>query len=332
MGVSYISMQKNYFSAMFFYSLIMTKILNFIVRAFPLWILMGVIITLIKPSIFTWFHGPMITYGLGIIMLGMGLTISIEDFKNVFKYPKWVITGIVLQYTVMPSLGWIFAMIYDLPNVFAIGLILVSCCPGGTASNVITYLAKANVPLSVTMTTISTLMAIFMTPLLSVWLIGSRIHVDGWAMFFDTVKIILLPVCLGIVLNKYLPKITKVILPFAPVAATLVIVLIVSSIIGKGKEIILDCGWRLLFSIISLHAAGFFLGYIFSSIVTKNKKAKQTISIEVGMQNSGLGASLAQNNFPNPATAIPSAISSATHSLIGSLLAAIWRQVNRNNN
>jgi BASS family bile acid:Na+ symporter len=307
----------------------MSKVSGFIVTAFPLWVIIGVLLTFIHPSLFTWFSGKLITYGLGIIMLGMGLTISFEDFKNVLKVPKWVITGLVLHFTVMPSLGWFMGYCFNLPTYFAAGLILVACCPSGTASNVVCYLAKANVPLSVTTTSISTFMAIFLTPLLSAFIIGSKVNVNGWALFFDTLRVILLPVSLGIILNKYLPKFTLKILPYAPIAATLTIVLIVASIIGSGKSLIITCGWRLIFAVIGLHACGFLLGYVLTLLTAKDARVKQTISIEVGMQNSGLGVVLAKNNFPNPATAIPSAISSATHSIIGSLLAGIWRIQNR---
>jgi BASS family bile acid:Na+ symporter len=303
----------------------MSKVSSFIVTAFPLWIIIGVILTFIHPALFTWFSGPLITYGLGIIMLGMGLTIKLEDFKNVLKMPVWVLTGVILQYTIMPTLGWFMGWLFNLPTYFAVGLIIVACCPGGTASNVVTYLAKANVPLSVTMTALSTLIAIVMTPLLSAFLIGSKVEVNGWSLFLDTLKVVLLPVTLGIILNKYLPKFSGKILPIAPIVATLTIVLIVSSIIGSGKDLILNCGWRLLSAVIGLHAAGFLLGYLASTITTKNVQARQTISIEVGMQNSGLGVVLSRNNFPNPATAIPAAISSAVHSIIGSFLAGIWR-------
>ncbi len=307
----------------------MSKLSAFIVTAFPIWVIIGVLLTFLEPKIFTWFSGNFITYGLGIIMLGMGLTISFEDFKNVLKVPKWVITGLVLHFTVMPFLGWSMGIIFHLPVFFAVGLILVACCPSGTASNVVCYLARANVPLSVTTTSISTLMAIFMTPILSAFIIGSKVHVNGWALFFDTLKVILVPVSIGIIMNKYLSKFTKKILPFAPIAATLTIVLIVSSIIGAGKNLIVNCGWRLIFAVIGLHACGFLLGYLLTMITAKDKRIRQTISIEVGMQNSGLGVVLAKNNFPNPATAIPSAISSATHSIIGSLLAGIWRIQNK---
>ncbi len=303
----------------------MEKISNYIVQLFPFWILLGVGITLFEPNVFVWFNSQMITYGLGFVMLGMGLTLSLDDFKQISKTPSWSITGIVLQYTVMPFLGWFMSYIFNLPTSLAIGLIIVSCCPGGTASNVISYIAKANVALSVAMTTASTFIAIILTPLLTKWIVGSKLEVSAFDLFIDTLKVILIPVILGVLMKTKLPKVTQKILPFAPIVATIFIVLIVSSIIGAGKDKILDSGWSLLLAVFGLHAGGFFLGYVFSMFVAKDVSARRTISIEVGMQNSGLGVVLARNNFPDPATALPSAISSATHSLIGSVLAGIWR-------
>lgn len=303
----------------------MNKTLTFLTNAFPLWIIVCSVLSLIKPEIFTWFSGSFITYGLGVIMLGMGLTLKPEDFKLVIKSPKWVFTAAVLQFTIMPLLGWGLGYVFQLPLAFTVGLIIVSCCPGGTASNVISYLAKANVALSVTMTAISTLLAIIMTPLLTTMLIGDKIEVSAFQLFLGTIKVVLAPVLLGVLLNKYLPKFTNKLLPVAPLIAVIAIVLIVASIIGQGKDEILSSGFRLIGAILCLHLSGFLLGYLLSRLVTKEKLVNRTISIEVGMQNSGLGAYLSRANFTNPAIAIPSAISSAIHSLIGSVAAGIWR-------
>ncbi|MCK5471329.1 MAG: bile acid:sodium symporter family protein [Cyclobacteriaceae bacterium] len=306
----------------------MHKTFEFLTNAFPLWIILGSTIALLEPMVFTWFSGSFITYGLGVIMLGMGLTLKPEDFKIVIKSPKWILTGSLLQFTVMPLLGWGLGYIFHLPLPFAVGLIIVSCCPGGTASNVISYLAKANVALSVTMTAISTSLAIILTPLLTTFLIGDKIEVSAFQLFLGVVKVVLAPVLLGVLMNKYLPKFTNKILPVAPLIAVIAIVLIVASIIGQGKDEILSSGFRLIGAVLILHVLGFLMGYMISRFVIKEKQVNRTISIEVGMQNSGLGAYLARANFANPAIAIPSAISSAVHSLIGSLAAGIWR--NRN--
>lgn len=303
----------------------MHKTLTFLTNAFPFWIILFSGIALVEPDIFTWFSGSFITYGLGVIMLGMGLTLKPEDFKLIMKSPKWVLTGALLQFTVMPLLGWGLGYMFKLPTPFAVGLIIVSCCPGGTASNVISYLAKASVALSVTMTAISTLLAIILTPLLTTFLIGDKVEVSAFQLFLGTVKVVLVPVLLGVLMNKYLPRFTTKLLPVAPLIAVIAIVLIVASIIGQGKDEILNSGLKLIGAIVSLHILGFLLGYFLSKLVSTRVDVNRTISIEVGMQNSGLGAYLARANFVNPAIAIPSAISSATHSIIGSIAAGIWR-------
>ena len=290
---------------------------------FPLWVSAFTLLSLFHPPLFTWFSGPWITYGLGGIMLGMGLTLQWRDFEQVFQHPKWVFLGLLLQFTLMPLLGWSLAKLFSLPDFFAVGLILVSCCPGGTASNVIAYLAKANVALSVAMTTCSTLMAIVMTPFLTTFLSGSYLEIDPWGLLWSTTRVVLFPIALGVFLNRYTPKLTSKLLPFSPPLAVLLICFIVASIMGQGKEIILSSGLQLITAIMLLHLVGFVLGYVLGKLFIKDPAVAQTLSIEVGMQNSGLGAVLARENFIHPATAIPSAISSLVHSLYGSIFVSI---------
>ena len=300
-------------------------------RSFPFLVMSCALISLVYPQGFIWFSGPWITFGLGGIMLGMGLTLQWSDFEQVFKTPLWVGFGLLLQFTIMPFLGWGLAIIFELPPFFAVGLILVASCPGGTASNVIAYLADANLALSVTMTTISTVAAIIMTPLLTSYLSGSYLEVDAISLFYSTLKVVLFPLTSGVLLNRFLPRLTKKIIPFAPPVAVLLITFIVASIIGQGKEIILTSGFRLIGAIMTLHLLGFLLGYFISYSIFKNKGVSRTISIEVGMQNSGLGAVLARENFTNPATAIPSALSSLVHSIYGSIFASIVKRINERN-
>ncbi len=293
---------------------------------FPLWVVLASGASLYHPPLFTWFSGPLIPAGLGLIMLGMGVTLTVEDFKRVAHFPGLVLRGVALQYTVMPALGWALASLYGLPQPFAVGLILVACCPGGTASNVITFLARADVPLSVTMTAISTLLAVIMTPTLTALLASSRIAVPAGGLLLSTLEVVILPVAAGVLLHRYSPRLTRAILPAAPLAAVILITLIVASVIGAGRNEILAAGWRLLAAVWSLHAAGFLLGYLASRLSGAGVTASRTISIEVGMQNSGLGVVLARQNFSSPLFAIPSAISSLSHSVIASLLAAVWRR------
>jgi len=281
---------------------------------------------MLRPEFFIWFSGDLITLGLGIIMLGMGLTLKISDFKTLFKNPRWTIVGVLIQFSVMPFLGWAISKIFQLPDFFAVGLILVSCCPGGTASNVIAYLSNLNVAFSVTMTFISTLIGVVLTPILITNISGELINVDLNGLLLSATKVVLLPVLIGLIVSKYFRTFTKKIIGYSPSVAVVFIVLIVASIIGEGKEIILQSGINLLISIMILHLLGFIIGYIISFIFLRDKKLSKTICIEIGMQNSGLGVVLAKENYVNPSTAIPSAISSLVHSIYGSIFVAIFKE------
>ncbi len=301
------------------------RLVSAFVRLFPLWITLGGVAALAHPPLFTWFldYG-LITPGLQIIMLGMGLTLELSDFSRVLRAPAAIGIGVLLQYTIMPFLGWAAGYLFGLPTPFAVGLVLVCCCPGGTASNVIAYLARADVALSVSMTAFSTMLAAICTPLLTAWIVGSRVVVDGWGLFQSTAMVVLLPVCLGVVMRRYMPTLTRAVLPAAPAAAVLMIVLIVAAILGARKEAVLESGLTLVGAVVVTHALGFILGYLLAGLAAGFGSVARTTSIEVGMQNSGLGAVLAQAHFANPLTAIPSAISAITHCILGSLAAAWW--------
>lgn len=306
----------------------MDRLLQKFTSAFPLIVVTCSALALWYPPLFTWFTGAFITYGLGIIMLGMGITLTTEDFTRIAQMPRWVFAGVILQYTIMPLSGWILAKWLALPDHFAVGLILVACCPGGTASNVITYLARANVALSVTLTTLTTMMAVGMTPWLTATLAGTRMPVDAWGLFLSCLQVILLPVAAGVILNRYAPKLTVHITRFSPSIAVIVIALIVASVLGAGREQVLIAGARLLLGVMALHTFGFGLGYFFSYWICRRESVARTISIEVGMQNSGLGAQLARANFPaGSGVDVPSAISALTHCILGSALAAVWRRI-----
>ena len=294
-------------------------------NAFPFWILVASGLALIWPGLFTWFSGPLIPIGLAVIMLSMGMTIGFEDLRRIGRERRSVLPGVALQYTLMPALGWSLAEVFDLPPPLAVGLILVSCCPGGTASNVITFLARADVALSVTMTVASTVLAVLMTPTLTAALAGRRVDVPTGDLLLDTVQVVIVPVVAGAILTWRFPVASRRILPVAPLIAVVAITLIVGSIIGGGRQQVLDAGLQLVLAVVCLHAGGFFLGYVAGRLVLRREIASRTVSIEVGMQNSGLGVVLAQQNFANPLVALPCAISSVFHSLIGSFVAAVWR-------
>lgn len=295
--------------------------MNRLTQLFPVIAGIASALALAYPAIFTWFGPLYIKIALALIMFFTGLSLTFDDFRRVARRPVPVAAGFFLQYTVMPAMGYFTAELFALPREIAAGLILVACCPGGTASNVITYLARADVPLSVTMTACSTIAAAIITPALSAWLIGSRVPVDAWAMTFDTALIILLPIALALVAKNIFPTLAQKLESSANFLAVVAITLIVASIIGASRENILRGGFIIVLAVFTLHSGGFLFGYILARILRIDIIQARTISIEVGMQNSGLGVVLA-TKYLGAWAAVPCAISSLMHSLIGSVLAA----------
>lgn len=304
----------------------MNRLFNQLANLFPLWVLSFSGMALFFPQWIAWFGGQMIVWGLAIIMIGMGITLTFDDFRRVAKMPRAVMIGVVLQFTIMPFLGWGIARGMSLDTELAVGLILVACCPGGTASNVVSYIARADVALSVLMTMCSTFAAVVMTPLLTKWLAGAYVPVDAWGLFLSTLKVVVAPVLLGLLMNRYTPRVVRAVTPVAPLVAVIFIALICASIIGSNAQTVKDSALVLFTSVALLHLGGFALGYGTARVLRMNEQSCRTISIEVGMQNSGLGAVLARTSFAQMAMApVPSAISASFHSIIGSALAAWWR-------
>jgi BASS family bile acid:Na+ symporter len=304
----------------------MRSLFNHLANLFPIWVLTCSGLALYYPHWFTWFSGRMIVWGLAVIMIGMGITLTFDDFRRVARMPKQVMIGVVAQYLIMPLLGWGIAHGMHLEPALAVGLILVACCPGGTASNVVSYIARADVALSVLMTMCSTFAAVAMTPLLTKWLAGAYVPVNAWSLFVNTVQVVVLPVSLGILLNRYAPRAVNTVLPVAPLVSVVFIALICASIIGANAQTVRDSALQLFTAVAMLHIGGFGLGYVMAKILRLPELSCRTISIEVGMQNSGLGAVLARTSFPHLVLApVPSAISASFHSIIGSIMAAWWR-------
>jgi BASS family bile acid:Na+ symporter len=304
----------------------MMRLFNRLANLFPLWVLTCSGLALFYPQWFTWFSGRMIVWGLAVIMIGMGITLTVDDFRRVARLPRQVMIGVAAQFTIMPFLGWGIAHGLDLEPAFAVGLILVACCPGGTASNVVSYIARADVALSVLMTMCSTFAAVALTPLLTKWLAGAYVPVDAWSLFVSTVQVVVLPVTLGVLLNRYTPRAVGFVLPVAPLVSVIFIALICASIIGANAQTVLDSALPLFTGVALLHLGGFGLGYVMARLLKLPELSCRTISIEVGMQNSGLGAVLARSSFPQLVLApVPAAISASFHSIIGSALAAWWR-------
>lgn len=301
-------------------------LLERLANAFPLWVAAACGLALVEPELFSWFDGPLLVGGLGLIMLAMGMTLTLADFARVASRPAAVVTGFVAQFAIMPTAAWAVARAFDLPAPLAVGLILVGCCPGGTASNVVTFIARADVALSVTMTTCSTLAAVILTPLLTRLLAGRLVEVDTLGLLFSTLQVVVLPVTGGVLLNRFAPAAVERVLPAAPLVSVVAIALICGSIIGQNATAVWESGPRLVAAIVLLHALGFAVGYLFARGFGFQAVVARTIAIETGMQNSGLGAFLAKRHFPaEPLTAVPGAISALVHSVLGSILAGWWR-------
>ncbi|MCB1302881.1 MAG: bile acid:sodium symporter family protein [Leptospiraceae bacterium] len=301
---------------------------------FPVWVCIFVGGAILYPPLFTWFSGVLIPLGLAGIMLSMGMTLLPRDFERIVRFPVPVFLGVLFQYTLMPLLGYAVGTALGLEPVLKAGLVLVASCPGGTASNVVTFLARSNVALSVTMTAISTLLSALATPLaVKLLLSGSSIDVSFWALFQSTLVVVVLPVVIGVALNRVFGSSSWMhkVKPGLPALAVLLICLIVASVIGKDRDLLLESGPIIVLATVLLHAGGFLLGYCFTKVVLRYRKDSEgvarTISIEVGMQNSGLGVVLARKHFPAAGVALAPAVSSVVHSLIGSALAVLWRKV-----
>ena len=310
----------------------MKKIAIRFINLYALWIVLSFVFGYFYPGIFLWFTGgSWMTLALSIVMLSMGLTLRIENFSNLFKQPKTVIIAAISQYTIMPLSGWLISIILGLPKEFAVGLIIVACCPGGTASNMIAYIGRANLALSVVSTAVSTILGIFMTPMLTMLFAGQMVPVDAWGMFLSVVQVVLIPVSLGVIINWKFPKFVEALGQTGPVISTLAIVMISGGIIAPAvidnKVLILNYAGNLIIAATLLHSLGFGLGYTWGRISKSDKGMSKAIACETGMQNGGLAAVLAKNNFPllMPLIAIPSVFCSIMQTIVGGVLATIWR-------
>ena len=277
------------------------------------------IVALFFPSSFAWMSTSSITPMLGVVMFGMGLTLTPSDFNPVLQHPKDILVGELAQFLIMPSLAWMLCKLLALPEALALGVILVGCCPGGTASNVICYLAKGDVALSVAMTGVSTLLAPIVTPAL-VWLLaGKSVEVDITGMFLSIVQVVIMPIVLGFAVNHYFRQTTQRIVPLLPMFSTLSIAFIIGIIVAHNSASILACSLA--------------LGYGLSALTGSESPKRSAIAIEVGMQNSGLATSLAATHFAMfPMAAVPGAMFSVWHNFSGSIAAQIFRRQSEQKN
>ncbi len=282
------------------------------------------------PPSFTWIGGGAITPMLGVVMFGMGLTLKPNDFRPVLMRPKDIIVGELAQFVVMPGLGWLICHVLDLPKDLALGVILVGCCPGGTASNVICYLAKGDVALSVAMTAVSTLLAPLVTPALVMLLAGKSIDVDVVGMFMSIVQVVILPIVLGFLVSHYFSRLTQKVVPILPMVSTLAIAFIIGIVVSLNARSIMACSMIVAVAVILHNLLGLLLGYFAGKAMGLKSDKRTAISIEVGMQNSGLATSLAATHFAMyPMAAVPGAMFSVWHNFSGSIAAAIFRRLNK---
>lgn len=293
------------------------------VTVFPLIIIAGFLFAFLAPeAAMPWTGHTQIA--LGIIMFGMGLTLTIPDFTMVFRQPLPILLGVLAQYVVMPTIAVLLSWAFSLSPELAVGVILVGCAPGGTSSNVITYLAKGDVALSVTMTSISTLLAPIMTPLLTLWLADQVLDVSASAMALSIVQMVIIPIVAGLVVRYAARQWIGRILPILPWVSVLGITYVVIAVVSRSADAIVEAGF-LVFAVVVLHnGLGYLLGYGAGRLFKLGEKRSRTTSVEVGMQNSGLAATLAGQYF-EPISALPAAVFSVWHNISGGLLALLYR-------
>ena len=297
------------------------EICNLIARWMGALVLLMALLSVMMPAPFmaidTWWINPL----LGVIMFGMGLTLSPQDFRIVFSRPRDVLVGCLAQFTIMPFMAWLLTKAFSLPADLALGVILVGCCPGGTASNVITYLAKGDLALSVGMTATSTVLAPFMTPFLT-WLLAD---VNTLGMLQSIVYVVIAPILGGLLIQHFLPGFTKRAVAYLPAFSTLVIAFVVGIVVGHNASRLLMGGLLVIIVVMLHNLSGLALGYGIGRMLSLSHEKRAAISIEVGMQNSGLASSLATLHFAAfPMATIPGAIFSVWHNISGALVAKVY--------
>jgi bile acid:Na+ symporter, BASS family len=291
-------------------------------KYFAVWVICMAVIAYLLPDPFLVF-GSYITILLGVVMFGMGLTLKGTDFNLIFKNPLPVIIGVCAQFIIMPLGAFGIAYLLNLPPELAAGLVLLGSVPGGTASNVMVYLAKGNLPLSIAMTSFSTLLAPLATPFILLLLAGQWMPVDAKAMILSIVQVIIVPIVLGLLIRRFMPKLVEKGTTVIPLISVLAIIIIVAAVVAGNVANIASAG-LLTFAAVALHnGLGLLLGYLAAAAMRLDESTRRAISIEVGMQNSGLGVALATAHF-GPLAALPSVAGAVWHNISGPILATYW--------
>ena len=304
------------------------KKLSGLIGKYMAWIVLVIAaLALFMPGTCLWIQTRWINYLLMIVMFGMGLTMKLSDVVVVFRRPGDVIIGCLAQFIVMPLLAFLLGKIFGLSNELLVGAVLVGTCPGGTSSNVITYLSKGDTALSVGMTSVNTLLAPLLTPALTFLYLRTTVSVDVRAMFVSIVQVVIIPIGLGLLINKLFGKYTQRIKDALPVISVTAICLIVAAVVSHNSEKILSTG-LVIFAVVILHnLLGYLCGYLIGILFKMDLPRKKAVAIEIGMQNSGLATTLAGSAFPDLAMAtVPGAIFSVWHNISGAVLAGIFNR------
>ncbi|QOT00294.1 bile acid:sodium symporter family protein [Brevibacterium sp. JNUCC-42] len=305
------------------------KISSFAGKTFTVWVLLFSVIAYVYPEHFKWIGAYVIPL-LGIVMFGMGLTISASDFKEVFRRPKDVALGVVGHYLVMPLLAFLLAYFLDLPPEIAVGVILVGCCPSGTASNVMVFLSRGDVALAVAIASVSTLLAPIVTPFLILLLASKWVDINIWSLFYSIIQVVIIPLALGLFVKKFFGKQAAASVKALPLVSVVAIVMIICGVVAGNQAKLASAG-VMIFAVVVLHnVLGFLLGFLFARLCGMDLAKQKAVAMEVGMQNSGLGVAIATAHF-SPLAAVPSAIFSVWHNISGSVLASIFSRMKEKN-
>ncbi len=299
------------------------KKISEILGKYMAWIVLLIaVLALLLPKTCIWIQTEWVTYLLMIVMFGMGTTMKLSDFAIVFKRPRDVVIGCLAQFIVMPLLAFSLGKLFGLDNELLVGVVIVGTCPGGTSSNVMTYLSKGDTALSVGMTSINTLLAPFLTPLLTYFYLKTTVSVNIMSMFVSIIQVVIIPIALGLLINKLFGNITRKVSDALPAVSVTAICLIVASVVSHNSEKILSTG-LIIFAVVVLHnLLGYLCGYLIGVLFKMDLPRKKAIAIEVGMQNSGLATTLAGSVFPDLTMAtVPGAIFSVWHNISGAVLA-----------
>ncbi|GCE82315.1 ketopantoate/pantoate/pantothenate transporter PanS [Komagataeibacter diospyri] len=296
--------------------------MSVLTRLFPLWAVLVSVGAIAFPAPFMTLT-PAITPLLAFIMFTMGVTLTAGDFMRIARRPQPVVAGVVLHYLVMPLAAWGIAHMLRMPPMIATGMILVGCVSSGTASNVMIYLSRGDVALSVSISTLSTLVGIVATPVLTRLYVSAGVSVDSWGLFRSIVEIVALPVMGGVVVNTGFPRLVRRIEPVLPLVAMVSIMAIIGSIVAGVRPSLAAVGPLVLVGVVLHNAIGLLGGYWGGRLLGFDESVCRTLALEVGMQNSGLAATLGRLYFA-PLAALPGAVFSVWHNISGSALAALW--------